>query len=150
MTPAARQGRDRRAAWCLLGVLLAACRHGGPNPRTLHYVGDTLVATSPPDHRAYTAYLQAQLALASEPPDLARALEQISLAIEYDGDDAHLWTVRGEVELRRGDVEAARRSSQQALALRPGYPPAERLAARLHGGGHVVDLPPPSAGPVAH
>lgn len=121
----------------LASLVLTACRHAGPDPRTLHYIGDALVATSPPDHRAYAAYVQAELALATDPPDLARALEQISLAIGYDRDDAHLWTVRGDVELRLGDVEAARRSSAQALALRPGYPPAERLAARLSG-RHVV------------
>lgn len=149
MTPAARHVRDRRpgllAALALLG--LTACPHAGPNPRTLHYVGDALVTSRPPDHRAYTAYVQAQLALASEPPDLARALEQISLAIDYDRGDAHLWTVRGEIELRRGDLEAARRSSAQALALRPGYPPAERLAARLHNGAQVARLPADPATP---
>lgn len=126
--------------WPAFGVLLllAACPHAGPNPRTLHYIDKDLVATQVVDHRAYAAYVQAQLALSVEPPDLSRALEQISLAIAYDRDDAHLWTVRGEIELRRGDVDAARRSSAQALALRPGYPPAERLAARLHSGQVVL------------
>jgi hypothetical protein len=125
----------------LFAVLaLAACPHAGPGPRTLHYIGDDLVTTSPADHRAYAAYVQAQLALASEPPDLARALDQIGLAIGYDRGDAHLWTVRGEIELGRGDVDAARRSSAQALALRPGYPPAQRLAA---------SIVPPALGPVA-
>lgn len=132
-----------RLARPLLALLaFAACSHAGPNPRTLHYVGDRLVATPVVDHRAYAAYVQTQLALASEPPDLTRALEQISAAISHDRDDAHLWTVRGEIELRRGDVDAARRSSAQALALRPGYPPAERLAASLAAGGAQVQAPP--------
>lgn len=134
-------GKPPRAA---LVLLLAACNHAGPSPRTLHYIGDDLVASPVVDHRAYAAYVQAQLALVSEPPDLARALAQISLAIGYDRDDAHLWTVRGEIELRRGDVDAARRSSAQALSLRPGYPPAERLAASLGGpGGQIVVTPDP-------
>lgn len=134
----------------LLCLLFAACSHAAPSPRTLHYVGADLVASPVVDHRAYAAYVQAQLALASEPPDLARALEQISLAIAYDRDDAHLWTVRGQIEQRRGDLEAARRSSAQALALRPGYPPAERLAASLGGpGGQVVLTPDPDPRNVA-
>ena len=108
-----------------------ACGHAGPNPRTLHYVGKDLVATPPADHRAYAAYVQAQLALALEPPDLARAADQISLATEYDPRDAHLWTVRGQVALQRGDVEQARHASQRALNLRPDYPPARELASRL-------------------
>jgi len=129
------------ALFACLTASVTACLHAGPNPRTLHYIGADLVASPVVDHRAYGAYVQAQLALATDPPDLTRALEQISLALGYDRDDAHLWTVRGEIELRRGDVESARRSSAQALALRPGYPPAQRLAARLSGGPQVVLSP---------
>lgn len=116
----------------LLGAwALGACQHAGPNPRTLHYIGKDLVATRPADHRAYAAYVQAQLALALEPPDLRRALDHMLLALEYDGHDAHLWTVRGQVELQLGELDAARRSSARALGLRPDYPPARELAARV-------------------
>ena len=116
----------------LLGALsLIACAHAEPNPRTLHYIGKDLVATPPADYRAYGAYVQAQLALGSDPPDLARAYEQLRLATEYDRHDAHLWTGRGEVVLQLGVVGWARRSSARALAVRPEYVPAEALAARV-------------------
>lgn len=122
----------RRIRIPLLGALmLAACVHSGPNPRTLHYIGKDLVATPPADYRAYGAYAQAQLALGSDPPDLQRALEQLRLATDYDGHDAHLWTVRGQVELQLGALTDARRSSARALALRPEYVPAQALAASL-------------------
>jgi len=116
----------------LLGALmLAGCLHSGPNPRTLHYIGKDLVATPPADYRAYGAYAQAELALGSDPPDLLRALEQLRLATDYDGRDAHLWTVRGQVELRLGELNAARRSSTRALSLWPDYVPAKALATSL-------------------
>lgn len=122
----------RRTRHLLLGaLLLAACTHAGPNPRTLHYIGADLVATPPADYRAYGAYLQAQLALGSDPPDLRRGLEQLRLATGFDGRDAHLWTARGQVELQLGEMHAARRSSARALALRPEYAPAQALAARV-------------------
>ncbi len=114
---------------------LPACRHTQPSPRTLHYVGDDLVTTKPADPRAYAAYLQAQLALAQDPPDLPHAAEQLALALHYDRGDAHLWTVRGEVLLRQGDIDGARQASARALALRPDYPPAAALQARLDGAG---------------
>lgn len=126
---------DRRKATRSLAFVvmatLAACQHGGPNPRTLHYVGKDLVASPPADHRAYAAYVQAQLALASEPPDLPRAHASILEAIDYDPHDAHLWTVRGQIELQLGEPEQARRASERALGLRPDYPPARELAAKL-------------------
>ncbi len=115
----------------LCALMLAACRHAGPNPRTLHYIGDDLVATYPADHRAYAAYVQAQLALALEPPDLARAADQIRQAIDFDPRDAHLWTVRGQIALQRGELGEARQASERALSLRPDYPPARELAARI-------------------
>lgn len=117
----------------LFASLLAGCRHGGPNPRTLHYVGKDLVATRSADPRAYAYYVQCQLALSLSPPDLARAHEQILLAIDHDPRDAHLWTVRGQIELQRGDQAQARRAGERALHLRPDYPPAKELAARIAG-----------------
>lgn len=118
-----------------------ACAPAGPSSRSLHYIGDTLVVSEPVDHRAYASYLQARLALESEPADLPRALAAIERAVRYDRDDAHLWAVRGDIELRLGDVAAARRSSARALALSPEYPLARQLAARLESpvGPRFVD-----------
>lgn len=141
-TRAASPARLRRGTLVLVPrvlvlvlALAGACTHHGASSRTLHYVGDDLVTTPQVDHRAYAAYLQARLSLESAPPDLARALEQIDLALHYDRDDPHLWTTRGEIELRMGDVDAARRSSDRALAHGPDYPPARQLAARVHTPG---------------
>ncbi|MCY1009691.1 tetratricopeptide repeat protein [Nannocystis pusilla] len=122
-------------------ALLGACAQTGPSSRTLHYIDKTLVTSPPVDHRAYGAYVQARLALDAEPPDLGRALQQIDLALRYDRDDPHLWTTRGEIELRLGDVDAARRSSARALAFGPEYPPALQLAAQLQlpGGRQVAE-----------
>jgi len=130
-----------RSAWVLL-LALTACRYSGPNPRTLHYVDKQLVATRSADPQAYAFYVQSQLALSFDPPDLARAHEQILLAIDRDPHDAHLWTVRGQIELQRGDEAQARRASERALHLRPDYPPAKELAARIGGGPPVVQRRP--------
>lgn len=119
----------RRLALAL--TCACACAPAGPSTRTLHYVGGHLVTSPPVDHRAYAAYLQARLALEADPPDLAAALGSIDLALRFDRDDPHLWTTRGDIELRLGQPDAARRSSQRALALAPDYPPARQLAARL-------------------
>jgi tetratricopeptide (TPR) repeat protein len=129
----------RRAALAL--ALACACAPAVPSARTLHYVDDQLVTSPSVDHRAYAAYLQARLALEADPPDLARALQQIDLALRYDRDDPHLWTTRGEIELRLGDLDAARRSSARALAYNPDYPPALQLAAQLQpaGGAQVAE-----------
>lgn len=116
-------------------ALACACAYAGPNTRTLHYVGDDLVSTPPVHWHAYAAYLQSRLALEADPPDLARALQQIEQAIRHDRDDPHLWATRGEIELSMGRLADARRSSQRALALAPSYPPARQLAARLQPSG---------------
>lgn len=131
-----------RLVLALACALTGACASAGPSSRTLHYIDKTLVSTPPVDQRAYAAYIQARLALEADPPDLARALEQIELAIRHDRDDPHLWATRGEIELRMGDVDAARRSSQRALAHGPTYPLARQLATRLEqpaGAPQVAD-----------
>lgn len=118
-------------ALAMAAALVVACNHGGPNPRTLHYVGKDLVASPPADHHAYAAYIQAQLAMASEPPDLRHAHAMIIEAIDHDAHDAHLWTVRGQIELLLGEPAQARHASERALSLRPDYPLARELAAKL-------------------
>ncbi len=114
-----------------LVLALTACRHGAADSRTLHYVDKDLVSTRAGDSQAYAYYLQCQLALAQQPPDLARADQQISLALGRDPRDAHLWTVYGQIAVQRGDASEARRASERALALRPEYPPAKALASSL-------------------
>lgn len=130
----------RRLALAL--ACACACAPTGPSARTLHYVDGTLVSTPTVDPRAYAAYLQARLALDAEPPDLPAALESIEQAIRHDRDDPHLWTTLGDIQLRLGQPDAARRSNDRALALAPDYPPARQLAARLAapGGPHVADV----------
>lgn len=120
---------SRRGAVLALALACACAPAGVPSARTLHYIDNQLVTSPPVDHRAYAAYLRARLAL--ETDDLARALQELDVALHYDRDDPHLWTARGEVELRLGDVDGARRSSARALALAPEYPPALKLAAQL-------------------
>lgn len=141
--PPRRAGRLRAAKCVKIGrmspprlalalALACACAPaGGPSARTLHYVDTKLVSSPPVDARAYGAYLQSRLALEADPPDLAHALQQIDLALRHDRDDPHLWTTRGQIELRLGDRDAARRSSARALSFGPDYPPALDLAAQL-------------------
>ena len=57
----------RRLALAL--ACACACAPAGPSTRSLHYIGDALVVSQPVDHRAYASYLQARLALESEPVD---------------------------------------------------------------------------------
>lgn len=136
-------------AACMVACMVA-CNHGGPNPRTLHYVGKDLVASPPADHRAYAAYVQAQLALANQPPDLRHAHAMIVEAIDHDPHDAHLWTVRGQIELQLGEPEQARKASERALALRPDYPPARELAAQLGPANAAAASKPVTTGETRH
>ncbi len=113
-----------------LGSLACAL---GPSSRSLHYIDDQLV-TSPPIHQlAYAAYLRARLAIEAEPADLERAVDEIAVAIEFAPREPHLWTTLAEVELQRGDREAALEASRIALQLRPEYGPAQQLLVKLEG-----------------
>ncbi|MCA9713469.1 MAG: hypothetical protein H6713_00175 [Myxococcales bacterium] len=115
-----------------LAALAGACASTSrPDTRGLHYIGDTLVYSQPGDYRAYDAYIRARVAMEGEHPDLERAHRLVLEALYYERRDPHLWTTRGEIELRMGNLERARRSSRIALDLRPGYPPARSLLSRL-------------------
>lgn len=99
--------------------------------RHLHYVDDTLVESEAPPPLAYEAYLRARLALERDPPDLMAARAHILDALRWQPKAPQLWTVRAEIEWRDGQLDAAREALDVALALRPGYPEAQRLLARL-------------------
>jgi Flp pilus assembly protein TadD len=126
--------RPRRALGMAL-VLVAGtgCAGRDVDSRTLHYVAGELVTSHPVSPHAYEAYLRARLALDAEPPDLGRAAAMIRAALELDPQEPQLWTTLAEVQERAGDRAGAVRSLDRALALRPGYGPAERMIARLEG-----------------
>ena len=119
-------------------IALSGCYSNGyAVNRGLHYITDEagneqLVRSDPPAPAAYQAYLRARLALERLPPQLDEARGHIIDALRWDRDDPQLWTTLGEIEWKRGDFQAAERALDEALALRPGYPEAERLLATMH------------------
>ncbi|MCB9569896.1 MAG: hypothetical protein H6710_22200 [Myxococcales bacterium] len=117
-----------------LGILATACASHGPSPRSLHYIDGDLVYSQPVHYRAYAAYLRARMAMEAQPADLDTAAGEVELALKIEPRDPHLWTTLAEVELRRGDREAALIASRTALQIRPEYAPAQQLLARLEGG----------------
>jgi Tfp pilus assembly protein PilF len=121
------------AGWLVTCAALSACTAHGVPVRDLHRVEGREVHSRPPSPRAYESYLRARVAL--ERGDLATAQREIVAAVTMDPTDPHLWTTRAEVELATGRADAARRSVARALALRSGYPPAQRLLARLGPSG---------------
>ncbi|MCA9658527.1 MAG: tetratricopeptide repeat protein [Myxococcales bacterium] len=121
-------------ALALVGLATSACAQRGPSTRSLHYVDDELVYSRPAHYRSYAAYLRARLALEGQPADLEVAAEQIGKALEIEPKEPHLWTTLAEVELRRGDRQAAREASEMALQIRPNYAPAQQMLAKLEAG----------------
>ena len=122
-------------------LLPAACLRHGVSDRALHVVDGHEVYSTPPSSAAYAAYLRARLALEAAPPQLEEAQLAIDTAIAIDPDDAQLRVVRGEIAARRGDGAGATRAVAKALQLRPEYPPAEQLRARLGGASSVAARP---------
>ncbi len=112
-------------------LLVGACATATRDTRGLHYVDETLVYSQPGDYRAYDAYIRARMVMEGANPDLELAHRLVLEAIYYERRDPHLWTTRGEIELKMGNLERARRSSRVALDLRPGYPPARSLLTQL-------------------
>ncbi len=115
-------------------VALAVGCASEPSSRSLHYIDGELVTSTPVHHASYAAYLRARLALESQPADLVTAGEEIETAIKIEPREPHLWTTLAEVELQRGDRDAALEASRIALQLRPDYGPAKQLMAKLEGG----------------
>ncbi len=127
----------RAARGLAVGALLAclgACFPMGAGYRSMHEVDGEVVHSSPPPPSAYESYLRARLALSYEPPQLDVARQHIQRALRIDSRDPHLWATRAEIEERSGQTEQALASARRALSIRPGYPPAERVVARLEGG----------------
>jgi Flp pilus assembly protein TadD len=122
----------------VLLVALSGCyANGYAANRGLHYVTDAdgkqqLVHSPPPSPAAYEAYLRARLALERDPAQLDEARGHVLEALRSQSDDPQLWTTLGEVEWRLGNFAAAEQAIAKALALRPGYPEAERLLASIH------------------
>ena len=122
----------------VLALLGAGCATVGPHPRTLHYNDGELVHSRPASSASYEAYLRARLALSVEPPHLDVAQAEIELALRYDGRDPHLWTTQAEIASLAGDEDKAIAAARRALTLRPGYPPAQKMMAKLTGGDRAV------------
>jgi len=123
----------RRVA--LLAVLaFTGCLRTEPSDHALHVVDGDMVHSAPPPSSAYASYLRARLALDAEPPQLDAAQVAIDEALRADPRDPHLWTMRAEIAARRGDGGAVTAALDRAFALRPGYPPAKRLQAKLGAG----------------
>lgn len=116
----------------LLG--LAACAPTGTSARALHYVDDELVYSNPPSALAYEAYMRSRIALSAEPPRLEQARAEIEVALHYDRRAPHLWSTRAEIAALQGQDDVAVASAERALALRPGYAPAEAVLADVRGG----------------
>lgn len=105
-----------------------------------------MVYSAPPSPAAYEHYVRARLAMEQQPPALDAALREIVMALYRDPRDPHLWTTRGEIELAAGKPDAASASLERALALSPGYPPAQRMLARVRGGEAAASVAGPDGG----
>lgn len=122
----------------LLGSV--ACAPSGTSARSLHYVDTELVYSNPPSALAYEAYLRARVALSVEPARLEQARSEIEVALHYDRRAPHLWSTRAEIAALQGDDDAAVTSAERALALRPGYPPAQAVLASVRGGPRAAQV----------
>jgi tetratricopeptide (TPR) repeat protein len=135
-----RRGRER-AVRATAGVLplglmvLAGCYSVGPQYRALHVVDGEVVSSPAPPPSAYEAYLRARLAFEHQPPQLHAAQFYIEEAIRFDPRDPHLWASRAEIEERAGKPVEAAASARRALAIRPGYPLAHEVLARVESRG---------------
>jgi tetratricopeptide (TPR) repeat protein len=136
MTASGHQRAGRAAAVLLAVAVLGGCYGSmmGPGYRSLHVVEGQVVSSSPPSPSAYEAYLRARLAFEHEPPKLEEARFYIAEAIGFDPRDPQLWATRAEIEERAGKKAEAAAAARRALAIRPGYPLAEQVLARVEGG----------------
>jgi len=110
----------------------------GPEYRSLHEVDGQLVRSPAPPPSAYEAYLRARLALEREPPQVDEARYYLGFALQLDPRDPHLWATQAELEEQAGQVERASAAARRALAIRPGYPPAQEVLSRLEQQGSAA------------
>ena len=129
------RGAGRAAAAVLAVVVLGGCYGSmmAPGYRSLHVVEGEKVSSPPPSPSAYEAYLRARLAFEHEPPKLEEARFYIQEAIRFDPRDPHLWATRAQIEERAGEKAEAAAAARRALVIRPGYPLAEEVLARVEG-----------------
>jgi len=113
------------------------CAASAPAPRSLHYIEEALVYSPTVHHQAYAAYLRARLVMEVQPAEYGAAEAHLRAALAVAPRDPHLWTTLAELELRRGDRDAALDAGRTALTLRPGYPAARQLVARLEAEGEL-------------
>jgi cytochrome c-type biogenesis protein CcmH/NrfG len=122
----------RLIALGLLASCLACLGDPYAKARRLHYIGEELVSSEPVPPRAYESYLRARLALERNPQDLAAAREHIDEALRWDPEEPQLWTTRAEIAWLAGDFATAEAAIARALDLRPDYPAATQLQAKIH------------------
>ncbi|WP_157595625.1 tetratricopeptide repeat protein [Plesiocystis pacifica] len=119
-------------------VFLSACIPSGYLAhRDLHYVDEVLVESPPGPPVAYESYMRARIALERDPPDFDLARGHVEDALHWQPNEPALWTLKGEIELRAGEAEAARVALERALSLSPSYPEALALLDELDGGGEA-------------
>jgi Tfp pilus assembly protein PilF len=130
------------APLCAALALAGACLRTEPSDHALHVVDGQVVHSTPPPSSAYASYLRARLALDAEPPRFDEARVAIDQALRADPQDPHLWTVRAEIAARMGDGPGANAAIDRAFSLRPGYPPAKKLQARIGAGAASASTTP--------
>ncbi len=131
-----------RRLLCVALVGLAACATPRTSARSLHYVDDALVYSNPPSALAYEAYMRSRIALSSDPPRLEQAASEIEVALHFDRRAPHLWSTRAEIAALAGDDELAVSSAEKALALQPGYGPAQAVLASVGAGPKAARVQP--------
>jgi len=79
------------------------------------------------------------VALAKNPPDLATAYQNLSKAAQLNANDATVQANLGEVLLRQGKTEEAKKSLEKAFQLDPGHnDPGANRARAIVGGLNII------------
>ena len=109
--------------------------HNTWRTRTWEEVDGEVVRSRPVYPSGYSAYVRARVAMDRDPPDLEEARIHLERAMRNDPKDPHLWTTLSELEAMAGDQDLALGAAEYALQLRPGYPPAVEMVAKLSAAG---------------
>ena len=101
------------------------------------------------DNKSYLGYAGlGAVALANKPPDLDAAYTNLTKALELKPNDASVQANLGEVLLRQGKLEEAKKHLERAFQLDPGHndPGANRARALVSGLDMIVkELQKPDA-----